>query len=644
MTRILIIVLSLGFLMGCSLLQSPLKKAEKKYEKGEYQYAIEFYKQALGKKSGNAYINFQIAESYRQSNRIGEALEFYKKAIDQGIEDEDAQFYYAFALKAHGKYPEAAQQLSRYLQKARSRDNIKVAKEEIENLKIVKEIAAKSSKFEIKPSDYLNTPAGEYAPAVRENKIIFTSSRGDGKIYAGTGTRFSDLFIYDFENTTTETGLVKPFRDGINLDGFHEAAATFTKDGRTMVFARSNSGKKKDTKDVDLYLSRFKDGKWTEPATLRINDPIAWDSGPAFSRDGRTLYFASNRKGGYGGIDLYKATMDANGNFGRVTNMGAQINTPGDEMFPYASDDGKLYFSSTGHPGLGRLDLFVATKAGKEIRVENLGVPMNSTADDFGIAFKTPKTGYFSSDREGGKGDDDIYEFVDTTPDDKIVNYFVAGITVPRDSPQVVLEDVRVKVLGSDGTLVNNFVTGIDGRFKFPITLGENYTILAEKEDYLTKREFFSAEGIGIPNELLTKPVTDTTFEMIVPMERIVIDKAIVLENIYYDLDKFNIREDAAIELDKLVDILKDNPGIKIELSSHTDSRNTDAYNMTLSQKRAESAVEYIISQGIDPERMVAKGYGETMLVNKCKDGVECTEQEHQANRRTEFKVLEYNK
>lgn len=644
MTRILIIILCLGVSLGCSILQSPLKKAEKKYDKGEYKYAVDLYKEALEKRPDNAYINFKIAESLRQSNKISDALNYYKKAIDQGIDDEDAELHYAFALKAHGKYQEAANQLTKLLQKARKRDNIKLAKEEVENLKIIKEVVQKKSKYEIKPSDYLNTNAGEYSPAVRENKIIFTSSRGDGKIYAGTGTRFSDLFIYDFENTTPDSGFVKPFRDGINLDGFHEASATFSKDGKTMVFARSNSGKKKDTKDVDLYLSRFRDGKWSEPAPLRINDPLAWDSSPAFSKDGRTLYFASNRKGGYGGIDLYKATMDANGNLGRVTNMGAQINTPGDEMFPYASEDGKLYFSSTGHPGLGRLDLFVATKAGKEIKVENLGVPMNSTADDFGITFKSAKTGYFSSDREGGKGDDDIYEFIDTTPDDKIVNYFVVGITYPRDSPDVVLENVKVKVLDSDGTVINNYVTGTDGRFKFPITLGENYTILAEKNEYLTKREIFSAEGIGIPNEMLTKPVTDTTFEMRVPMEKIVIDRAIVLENIYYDLDKFNIREDAAAELDKLVDILQDNPGIKIELSSHTDSRNTNAYNETLSQRRAESAVEYIISRGIEPTRLVAKGYGENMLVNKCKDGVQCTEEEHQANRRTEFKVLEYTK
>jgi outer membrane protein OmpA-like peptidoglycan-associated protein/tetratricopeptide (TPR) repeat protein len=630
--------------MGCSIIQGPLKKAEKKFEKGEYFYAIDAYKEVLKKKPDNAYVNFKIGESYREINRIAEGLDYYKRAVELNAGDEDAQFYYAFALKAKGRYDEAGAQLKKYLEKARNKENIKVAKEEIENLKIVKEVVAKKSKYEIKPYDYLNTPAGEFSPALRENKIIFTSSRGDGKIAAGTGTKFLDLFIYDYSNTTEDKGFVKPFRDEINLEGFHEASATFTKDGRTMVFARSNSGKKKGTKNVDLYISRFKDGKWSEPVFLRVNDPYGWDTSPAFSKDGKTLYFSSDRKGGQGGADIYKAVMDANGNFGRVTNMGPQINTPGDEVFPYASDDGKLYFSSTGHPGLGRLDLFVATKVGKDIKVESLGVPMNSTGDDFGITFKTEKTGYFSSDREGGKGDDDIYEFEDTTPDDKVVNYFLAVTVVPRDSQDYPLENVKVKVLDSDGTIINSYVTGADGRFKMPITIGENYTIIGEKEEYLTKRDFFSAEGIGIPVEQLTKPVTDTTFTMKMPMDKIVINKPIVLENIYYDLDKYNIRDDAAIELDKLVDVLQDNPGIKIELSSHTDSRNTDSYNMTLSQRRAESAVNYIISKGISADRLVAKGYGESRLVNKCKDGVECTEEQHQANRRTEFKVLEFNK
>jgi peptidoglycan-associated lipoprotein len=272
-----------------------------------------------------------------------------------------------------------------------------------------------------------------------------------------------------------------------------------------------------------------------------------------------------------------------------------------------------------------------------------LGVPMNSSYDDFGITFSSPKSGYFTSNRVGGKGDDDIYEFSDNTPPEtKKVNYFLAGLTITHDDKgaEQILDNVNVRMVDEDGNELNKITTGTTGDFKFPIQIGHVYTLVGEKKDYLTKREVFSSQGLSIPQELLTKAITDTTFEIKIPLEKIVIDKSFVLENIYYDLDKYNIREDAAEELDKLVEILEDNPTIKIELSSHTDTRGEDEYNMRLSQRRAESAVNYIISKGIAPERMVARGYGETQL--RITNAV--TEEEHQVNRRTEFKVLEYTK
>jgi outer membrane protein OmpA-like peptidoglycan-associated protein len=333
--------------------------------------------------------------------------------------------------------------------------------------------------------------------------------------------------------------------------------------------------------------------------------------------------------------------------------MGRDINTTGNEMFPYVGPDAKLYFSSDGHPGLGKLDIFVATRSGGVTRVENMGQPINSASDDFGLIYTDDDKGYLASNRAGGKGDDDIYFFQEGSGDDsttiaqnppkegapKTVRYFLAGTVGSNDNPSNPLDSARVRIIDdATGQPIAEVVTGQPGTFgKYPMQEGKDYTILAERRGYLTHREPFTMQGKSIPQVFLTKPQTDTTFNVALLLDRSELNKTFVLENIYYDLNKYNIRSDAAPELDKIVTILKDNPTLKLELSSHTDARDTDAYNMKLSQNRAKSAVEYIVSQGIAADRLVAKGYGETRLVVKNAK----TEEEHQRNRRTEIKILE---
>lgn len=619
------------------------KKASKTFDRGQFQSAIELYEQVLKKNSNDAEANFYIAEAYRQSNRLQEAEPFYKKAIDRGMKNDSIFLFHALALKSNGKYEEARDEVERQLKVVEDEAMLKRTQEEMDNLDHLSMVRAKKNFYRVKNLDDINTAAAEYAPVYNDGELYFTSSRGIDKIYKATGTPFTDIYKVKTQGANVDTTSVQDLGDLINEYNINEGCVTFSPDGQTMIFAKGNSGKKKGTADVNLYISSNRRDGWTEPRMLNINNPGFWDSSPAFSRDGKTLYFASNRPGGYGGTDIYSAKRNSRGRFYRVTNLGPEVNTAGNEMFPYISDDGFMYFSSDGHPGFGGLDLFVAKRRNGKTEVENLGQPMNSVADDFGLYLFKADRGFFTSNRDGGKGDDDIYTFVNEDPDLKIVNYYLAGVTMTHDDNDqlAVLPNVEVKLLDAQGKTLDETITEDDGKFLFRVYEHERYNLVGEKrggkDQYLITRAKFSTVGKSVNRDTLTQLVTDIQFDTLLVLEKIEKNKIFVLENIYYDLDKSEIREDAARELDKLVTILEDNPELKIELSSHTDDRADDDYNMKLSQRRAKAAVDYIISQGIAPDRLIAKGYGETRLIIPNAK----TEEEHQVNRRTEFKILE---
>jgi outer membrane protein OmpA-like peptidoglycan-associated protein len=382
---------------------------------------------------------------------------------------------------------------------------------------------------------------------------------------------------------------------------------------------------------------------------LNINDPDSWDSTPAFSPDGRTLYFSSNRKprgrdkNYYGGTDLYSAQMDSRGRFSRVKNLGPEINTPGNEMFPYMAEDAKLYFASDGHPGYGGLDLFVVKRANGKTVIENLAQPVNSSADDFGIFLFRADRGFFTSNRDGGKGDDDIYTFVNEDPNLRVVNYYLQGVTYTKDDKgqNQILPNTKVSLIDANGDVMQDFVTGNDGKFLFRVYENEDYELLGETDGYLKKRQPYSMKGKSLDPATLRELVTNVTFDTLMVLDKIQLEVAFRLENIYYEFDQYDITPAAAKELDKLVQILIDNPEIEIELSSHTDSVATVEYNNVLSQKRAESAVNYIIQRGISSERIKAKGYGELKPIarNTNPDGSDNPEG-RERNRRTEFKII----
>lgn len=641
------------------------KRGLASFDKGQYDLAIrDLAKVNNIAESEKANLNYKIAEAYRLSNRWVEAIPYYEKAFEAKLLIPEAHFHYAFALKAAEKYDMALRELQQFID---SKSTIKAYNEkayrEVNTLKIIDELKKKQTDISFRNLSQLNTSGAEFSPTVLGDELVFTASR-KGKTYSN-GLPYVGLYKARLARTMAEIGKPEKFSTAIFDEERNEGTPTFSPDGKTMIYARGNTGKRKDlSPDMDLYISRYVDGSgWTEPRYVSASDSASWDGSPAFSRDGKTIYFASNRLGGLGGLDLYRVNMDASGRFGNPVNLGKEVNTAGDEMFPYVSEDGRLFFASDGHPGLGKLDLFIAVRSGGKITVENMGAPYNSNMDDFGLVMSKKGDIFFSSNRAGGTGDDDIYYYEApqkteiaenkpmipiSTPDSlskpkeiKTVRYYLAGTVYTKnaDNQDIPLDSVRIKILttGQDEPMTE-IVTRKDGKFG-PINLQEDgdYVILGSKKNYLAKREDFSMNGRAIPQSLLTKAITDTTFYTNLNLDEIALEKTFRVENIYYDLDKWDIRPDAAIELDKLVQVLVDNPTIKIELGSHTDSRATEVYNQRLSQRRAESAVNYIVSKGIDKGRISARGYGESELLIKAAK----TEDEHQTNRRTEFKIIE---
>lgn len=645
MRSIFLSLIILVFLGACST----EKKATKAFYLGKYQNAIDLFKKSGNTGKANSY----IAESYRLSNRPKEAEEYYAKASGRYFDKDTIKFHYAQSLKANGKYDEARKQLEE-LTKSENNAMKDRAQAELKGLDYLAQLNEKSSYYRVKNLELINTPASEYSPVYLNNELYFTSSRGDGKIYEAEGKPFTDLYKVTTRGANVDINTIAKLPAGINEDIRNEGCVAFSPDGKTMVFAKGNSSKKKGGgADVDLYISRYRNNVWSEPVPININTQFkletdrdaqnfSWDSTPAFSPDGRTLYFASNRKGGYGGTDIYSAQMDSRGRFTRVRNLGPEINTPGDDMFPYVAEDAKLYFASDGHPGYGGIDIFVVKRANGKTAIENLGQPMNSTGDDFGIFLFRPDRGFFTSNRDGGRGDDDIYTFINEDPNLKVVNYYLQGVTyLEKDGNRQILPNTKVTLTDAKGEAMQDYVTGNDGKFLFRVYENEDYNLVGETEGYLVKRQTYTTKGKSVDPSTLKDLLTNITLDTLITLEKIEINKIFVLENIYYNFARAEIRPDAAVELDKLVQLLVDNPEIKIELSSHTDSVDTDSYNLDLSQRRAESAVRYIIQHGIAPDRLVAKGYGESKPIarNTNPDGTD-NSVGRQKNRRTEFKIL----
>ncbi len=620
--------ISLILLLGLnSCMNYHIRKGNRSFENLAYSDAIKQYENVYPE-STNADVAINLADAYYKTSQIAFAEGIYAKLISHGNKTPKIYFEFARTLMANGKYPLAAEYFKKYLQ---IYPTDPVAKMLLGSCNSISERYRDTSLFVLKPiikDEFVNT----FSIIDYQNGAVFVADKevfSGRKTSAWTGNSYLDLYTMkrDVEGNWLSPELLQGDING----RFHEGPATFSTDGNSVYFTRSNYTKRKlqvneeNENNLKIFKATLIDGKWKKLEEFPFNSDDYSIGHPSLSDDGKTLYFISDMPGGYGGTDIYKSTFE-NNTWSKPENLGPIINSKGNEMFPYIHIDNALYFSSDAHNSMGGLDVFITYFNGKTwAQPENLNYPLNSVKDDFGFSLShDDKTGFVTSSRTNG---DKMYTFDKLPP---TFNFF--GIAREKGT-QIPVEGVIVEVTNSKTGEIASIKSDVKGNFKLKLSPNAEYNLYCTKFGCFSKTDKISTVGLKYSEDFYAD------FEV----EPIVIDKPIVLENIYYDFDKWNIREDAAIELNKLVRILKDNPKIDIEMGSHTDSRGSDQYNLVLSEKRAHAAVDYLISCGIEPRRLTYRGYGETVHINQCKNGIECSEDEHQKNRRTEFKVKKVN-
>ncbi len=626
--------------------QYVLKDADKQFELFNYPKAIELYEQAYKKKE-SLHAAGRLGYAYAITNNFQQAESWFGLAVKMQGSPPENLLGYAKALQSNSKYREAKVQYKAYIEAGK-----KISEREANVWLASCDSALKwmrnPKQIELVNQKDLNSAQSDWGAVNYNGGVVFTSDRFDtgleSKEKSGffkiDGTKMPDKKVYGWTGNGYLKLYIKPsLADSVKLfpietgSSYHVGSATFTADGNTMYFTMTNVPddlervkNKPSTVNVSIYSStKNADGIWGAPIPFTynaINDYSVGD--PFISTDGTSLYFSSNKPGGKGGADIYVCLKTDAGEWGNPVNL-EEINTAGNERNPVFDANNNLYFASDGHIGMGGLDVFRALRDGAGIgRIENLGYPFNSPLDDF--AFSLNEKGgvaYMSSNRSNGMGSDDIYVL-----DQKLILAFKLTGTVYNRKTNQPLAGALVTLAKVNGGS-SKVETDDNGEYQFSLARESEYNVSAEATNYRTDVENLATIGL----------ITSQSIVQDLHMEPIELNTGIRLENIYYDFEKWEIRADAALELDKLVKIMNDNPTIWVELGSHTDSRGNDAFNLSLSQKRAAAAVKYIISRGINKNRIEAKGYGETKLLNKCANAVDCSDAEHQLNRRTEFKI-----
>ncbi|MFT5249320.1 MAG: outer membrane protein OmpA-like peptidoglycan-associated protein [bacterium] len=502
-------------------------------------------------------------------------------------------------------------------------------------------------RYEIKHLTNANTKYSDFGVSYfGDDQVVFASSRKVRSLRNSTWRDNSQPYLNLYRGNIAENGEIldsELFSSEINTR-YHEADAVFTSTLKTVYFTRNNYFGRKYKKDNNgmNHLKLFRahideDGKWGDIEDMTFNNNLYSVGHPALSSDGKILYFVSDMPGGQGKTDIYYVHLSEDGTYGAPINAGPIVNTMNREMFPFLSKSGILYYSSDGRSGLGGLDVFksiVSENGTVYTKPENLGSPINSEMDDFSFTINEKTlTGYFSSNRENGKGDDDIYCFKEI-PTPVICKQYANGII--RDKGTDVLLPGAIVTLYKDGIEIEKVTTGNNARFAFTVECESNYKVVGTKENHTEGSEEFVTT---VETEFELELTLELKDEDIVEIDG---KDFIKIDPIYFDLDKSFIRPDSSIELEKVIAVMKRYPQMIVYIGSHTDSRNTHKYNEDLSSRRAASSLKYIVSRGIDRPRIYGSGYGETQLVNGCSDGVKCSEDEHQLNRRTEFVIIRY--
>ncbi len=616
------------------------KRADKNFEKYAYVDAIKTYESIAAKGYKNASLLQKLGDSYYFNSDYVNAAKWYGELIALAPDSEPEYYFrYAQSLKASGDNAKSDQMMSAFASKNASdvRSKLHTATADYRAA-----IDANSGRYDIQDSG-VNSPASDYGSAVIGNKMVFTTARDTGNFSKRVHTWDGQYLTNFYQAQINPDGSLNTAErlKGAVKSRFHEGTAAFTKDGNTMYFTRNNfDGKRgrnaKKATLLKVYRAVLKDSMWSDVTELPFNSDDYNVAHPALSADGKTLYFASDMTGGAGGSDLYKVQVGADGTFGAPVNLGPTVNTAGRESFPSVSSDNELYFSSDAHPGLGGFDVFVSKidENGNAGEAFNIGAPANSIKDDFGfqINFETKK-GFLSSNRDGGQGSDDIYRFVETKKLETFKEQQLVGTVADATSTAAI--PGAVITLSDENFKVLKTVTA-DAEGKFDLGVVENnkkYYVKSEAPGFVTKEQPILISG--------EKAKTELPIEMDPVVKAVKVGDNLAdvfgIKIIYFDFDKSDIRSDAAIDLAKIVDVLEKNPTMTIDVQSHTDSRGTTKYNAELSERRAQSTMAWMIQNAVAKKRLSGKGYGESKLVNKCADGVECSEDEHQLNRRSLF-------
>ena len=633
-------------LQGCR--GAKLSEADAQYARGEYYDASNTYRKIYNKLTKReerplrGEVAFKMGECYRRLNMSARAAAAYQNAIRYHYPDSMAIFYMAQAQQAEGKYAQAIKNYEEFLA---LKPKFRLAEDGVRGCRNALKLRENPTRYTVRNAKLFNSRRADFCPQFLDgnfDQLYFTSSteKATGtKKSEITGTKQCDVFFSKLDEAGNWQR-PEPVEGELNTE-FDEGVTAFSPDGSTMYLARARREPNSGT-SVEIYTSQRSEAKWSAPVKYEITaDTLSAYGDPAVSPDGTYLYFSSDMPGGYGGKDIWRINLKER--VGTLENLGDVINTAGDERFPYIRTDSVMYFSSNGHPGMGGLDLFKATKTPSGgWNVENMGVPMNSPGDDFGITFGKGESGFFSSNRNDARGYDHIYSFV--KPDLKIT---ISGYVLDRDEEPV--PNAVIRIVGNDGS--NQKAVGKDdGTFQFNLQRGVKYVMMADAKGYLNGKQEFESDTL------------EQDAEYGVDFILAAMHKPQVVENIFYDFDKATLRPESKKALDEMAQMLKDNPHVAIEMASHTDRKGSDKYNEGLSQRRAQSVVDYLVAAGVERERLQPHGYGESRpktvtkriarLYPQFKEGDVLNEEfikglspenqdaADQINRRTEFQVL----